>query len=350
MIDYMLESSERMQDVMLSDILYDTALKVSQEEFDEIIIIAHGSSYNAAMMVLNIINWLFYIPVKVIFPAEFDIDFLIKKKKKFLFIGISQTGTSMGVIDSFKTILSNNPSAVTLSISENENKGLAKICKYNLRMYCGEEDSNAKTKGVTCTVLVIIRFFLELSKIREEIKENEYNSMFKELTLTALKQNDYIKQTIEYLSRTKTDVNSFRTVLFLAESNKGILCEGELKLMETLCIPCNGVYLNEFQHGVHRTVNETSYIVMLHSHNKKCDIIKTYNFFKEKTYNIIVVSSTENNLGFDSLRLDIKNSIDSLFANLAVIQALSYFLPAKNGLDPNRPSNDLYPLEMKTRL
>ena len=66
MIDYMLESSERMQDVMLSDILYDTALKVSQEEFDEIIIIAHGSSYNAAMMVLNIIKLLSNISVIIL--------------------------------------------------------------------------------------------------------------------------------------------------------------------------------------------------------------------------------------------------------------------------------------------
>lgn len=350
MLDYMLESNQRMQDVILSNALNDTVLKINQEEFDKIVIIAHGSSYNAAMMALSIMNGLSSIPVHVIFPVEFDIDYYVKKKTKFLFIGISQTVTSAGVINSLKTIHSYNPFAITLSISENENTGLSKICKYNLQMYCGEENVNAKTKGVTCTTLVIIKLFLELSKVRGEIEENEYNNILRTLTCTASKQNDYIKQTIEYLQRTKTDINFFNKILFLAEKNKGILAEGELKLMETLCIPCNGVYLDEFQHGVHRTVNEMSYIVIFHSCGNSCDIAKTYEFFKNKTYNIIVVSSLENDFEFDSLLLDITNPIDSLFANLAVIQALSYFLPSKNGLNPNRPANDLYPLKMKTRL
>ena len=58
--------------------------------------------------------------------------------------------------------------------------------------------------------------------------------------------------------------------------------------METMCIPTMYSDIDEFSHGMHRSVNDKSSIVMLVDDECREKMINSYKYFKDKNYNVLV--------------------------------------------------------------
>ena len=71
--------------------------------YDEVIFVAHGSSFNAAITIHNFFSKMTGIHTEVFTPSQFISNKLeISKERRELIIAISQTGTSRGVIEAIE--------------------------------------------------------------------------------------------------------------------------------------------------------------------------------------------------------------------------------------------------------
>lgn len=133
-------------------------------------------------------------------------------------------------------------------------------------------------------------------------------------------------------------------------SNHASAMEGMLKLMETMCIPTMYSDIEEFSHGMHRSVNENSYVILLIDHIDTSKMKETYRYLVDKKVHTLVISTNE--------KLDVENEVyigkeyfdSSVLLLVSVLQVISAYVPELHGLDPNRESNDDYTKYMKTRI
>ena len=84
---------------------------------------------------------------------------LLEDRKSTLVVGISQTGTSSGVLSALSKAIKEGFGS--LAITATVPSPIEKMSDNVLNLMCGEEDSNAKTKGysATLTVLLLLSLF-----------------------------------------------------------------------------------------------------------------------------------------------------------------------------------------------
>ena len=119
--------------------------------------IAHGSSYNAAVSTADLIARVSGLRVQAFTPANFLYNsggVLAENAKKLLMVFISQTGTSSGALEALAE--AKRMGFSTLGITDVAGSPMSAEPDHVLFLRCGEEDSNAKTKGYSATLLLLM--------------------------------------------------------------------------------------------------------------------------------------------------------------------------------------------------
>ena len=318
---------------------------------EAIYFVAHGSSYNAAMSISSLLSKLCHIRVYVYNPSSFIYEchsIRFEDIKTTLVCVISQTGTSSGVIEAGEKAI--DLGFKLLSITNVVDSPIDKMSNYHLYLECGEEDSNAKTKGYSSTLLLIMLLAIDLAYSKELISNSQRYEYLDSLKDEINTIKDVQTKVFNYCESNSYGINMNHLYVIGNGINHGSSMEGMLKLMETMCIPTMYSDIDEFSHGMHRSVNDKSSIVMLVDDECRDKMINSYKYFKDKNYNVLVLN-TGKELGYsDEIYLG-KDSFDSsVLLVISAIQVISAFVPEKNGLDPNRNANDDYTSCMHTRV
>ncbi|MBR3006486.1 MAG: SIS domain-containing protein, partial [Erysipelotrichaceae bacterium] len=140
--------------------------------------VAHGSSYNAAMSIAPFMTELSGVRTYVYTPSNFRFNALSIKeedKEDTWVLGISQTGTSRGVLEALEQ--AKNDGFRILGITNVEGSPIDKLSDVCLYLHCGEEDSNAKTKGYSSTLVLLMMLGIEMGK---DVDKDEYYAQLKE--------------------------------------------------------------------------------------------------------------------------------------------------------------------------
>jgi fructoselysine-6-P-deglycase FrlB-like protein len=120
--------------------------------------------------------------------------------------------------------------------------------------------------------------------------------------------------------------------------------------METMCIPTMFSDIEEFSHGMHRSVKENSFVMLLNSKVGRVDTMKTFNFFKDKGVNVMIINAGEVLEDANVINVGKANCVDNVLSITAAIQVISAFVPELNGMDPNRDANNDYTDCVSTRV
>ena len=226
------------------------------KDFDTIYICAHGSSYNAATSVAGFISDMAHVRVYVYTPSNFKHNaksIHYENKEKTLVIGISETGTSRGVLEVLEQM--KDKGFTLLTLTNVKDSPMDTLGNHTLYYHCDEEDSNAKTKGYSCTLLLLMLIGIYSGYFKGFVSENEIEKYFEELKNEIKNLESLMDSFVSWLKDASYG-KDMKDIYVIGDGMQfGSCLEGQLKLMETMCMPTMFNDILEFSHGMHRSLN-----------------------------------------------------------------------------------------------
>ncbi|MBQ1482694.1 MAG: SIS domain-containing protein [Erysipelotrichaceae bacterium] len=317
----------------------------SLKDMKALYFVAHGSSYNASASIAPFISRLSKVRTYVYTPSNFryncpSID--EENKKTTYVLGISQTGTSRGVLEALEE--AKKKGFKVIGITAVSGSPLDELSDLTLDLRCGEEDSNAKTKGYSSTLTLLMMLGIELSQGVN--KEDYYRELEEEVT----KLDEVRKRTVRWCKENDYGKNMDNLYVIGSGMNFASAMEGQLKVMETMCIPTMFNDIEEFSHGMHRSLNRGSYVLLLNAGSEKELMEKTRRYLEEKKIDVLELNGEEETDEKNVIYVGKYEKSASLLSIVTAIQAISAFVPENNGLDPNRNANNDYTDFVETRV
>ena len=339
---------------VLSELLKNKEVEMGAKKLssmEALYFVAHGSSYNAANAIAPMISKLSKVRVYVYTPSQVmhnEIPLFHEDTDTAYVCGISQTGTSRGVLEALDKIKESD--FAVIGITDVEDSPLEQKADLVFHLNCHGEDSNAKTKGYSSTLLVLYKMAIELAYskgiIQDDFRDELYAEIEKEICdvpFAAQKVHDWCK------SR-NYGMGMSHVYVIGNGINYATAMEGQLKLMETVCIPTMFSNIEEFSHGMHRSLKDDSYVILLDTEKGHELTKKTYRYLSDKSMNVLMlgIGTAQEEKGV--ICLPEYKYTDSVFLTTVAIQVISAFVPELNGTDPNRCANDDYTEYVETRV
>lgn len=353
MWQYIAQEPDSLAHLMQSKQTDEYAEKHQDERIKAVYIVGHGSSFNAGVCTAGFFAKSAKIRAYAQTPGFFSntgSGFSLENPETTLVIFISQTGTSAGTLGALE--YAKALGFRTLAITETVDSPIARKADDVLRLFCGPEDSNAKTKGYSATLLLLLRLALSLGKQNGTLDEQEGRVCLSELD-GMIREIPTVLEQVQAFCR-KTAFGSGMRELYVLGSgmNFGTAQEGQLKLMETMCIPTMFNEIGEFSHGMHRAIRRDSSVLLI----KSCDSMKdsieqSYQYLKGICDNVwLIDASGEESLDDGRIALPLYKRTQSLMLTTLAVQVLSVYAPECNGLDPNRDAHNDFTVVAATRV
>lgn len=206
-----------------------------QKEIDVIVLVARGSSDNAALFGRYLLEMTTGIPVSLSAPSVFTLYNAKLRLKRAVVIGVSQSGE--GVDINLVLERAKEQGAFTIGITNEAGSSMAKIADETLLIHAGREKSVAATKTYTGQML---HFYLLASAIGD--KRLNYNEIpgYVEKALELQPQVEQIAQRYSFMEN---------CVVVGRGLNYGNSYELALKLMETCYVVAERFSSADFFHG-----------------------------------------------------------------------------------------------------
>ena len=206
-----------------------------EKDINLIVIVARGSSDNAALLGRYLFEITTGIPVSLCAPSVFTLYKAKLKLKRALVIGVSQSGEGIDI----NTVLESAKSsgAFTIGITNQAESSMAKIADETLLTHAGLEKSVAATKTYTGQML---HFYMLASALSGS--ELDYKKI-PQFCDTALRLENEIKELVQRYAFMENCVVVGRGL------NYGNSYELALKLMETCYVVAERFSSADFFHG-----------------------------------------------------------------------------------------------------
>lgn len=323
------------------------------KRLESIYFVAHGSSYNAAVTISDFMMKYGGVRVYIYTPANFEYNASAvwkEERERTLLAAISQTGTSSGVIEVLR--LAKKKKIATLGITGEENSILAKEADDVLSIKCGREESNAKTKGYSATLLLLLLMALGIGREKDIIKEVFEKEVLQELRGQIVEIPKTVERICSWCERNITGKKMRELYVLGYGMNFGTALEGQLKLMETMCIPAMFNDIIEFSHGMHRAITRDSAVFLLQTRHPLQKLSEdTLVYLKGITDFVVMLDAgSEFSEGESRLCLSEYPLTQSILILTLAIQVLAVWIPEQEGKDPNRDANNDFTDIVHTRI
>ncbi len=212
-----------------------------------------GTSYNASVLASYYFKHLVGVDAVAHYPTVFEnyekADWSnTLKKEDILFVGISQSGTSISTINVMKHAQSQG--YLTLALTENLTSPITNYVDQVIHLLCGKELTPPETRGYTVTVLTLYLWAIETSFAKGTITKDAYNNYLKEAQTLADNYEKVLEEAKEWYEVNKTTiVNSDRIYVLGYGVDFASALEGQLKVGEMLRLPTIGYEIEEYAHG-----------------------------------------------------------------------------------------------------
>jgi len=353
MWEYISESHLRLLDLIESKNVIDVISTIPLESIKNLVFIASGSSNNICKASKIFIEENTRMNVSIYLPFEFENDKRLMQRlsiENSLVIGISQTGTSSGVLNCL--IKAKSLGYKILTLTERADTPIRYQGDYYLNFECGLEACNAKTKGYSASLLLLHLIGLEIGKQTQKINNDRYEFIRDQLKELVALIPDVVEQTKNWVERNKYWADAKSLLVMGHSSNFGTAIEGALKVSETLCIPAISTDVDEYTHGYHRILFNDSYIIAIESEGYGKDTMhKTFDYIRTITPNRLLISSQKRDESLkDVIWVKETEHISSVHLAVIVFQTLAVALPELLGNDPNVDRHEDYLVSLKTRV
>ena len=268
-IGYMKEQPERLKYVFENR---DVFVKPFVETFKnknikKVIFFGSGTSYNVSHLATYYFKHLAHVAAEAQYPTVFknyeEPDWTgTLKEEEILFVGISQSGTSVSTCEVMKHAKEKGYN--TLAITGNLESEITKYVDVKTHLLVGDELTPPETKGYTVSVLSVYLWAIAIGKELGRVSENEYNQMLKETKELVDNFQTVVDESEAWYDRNKaTIVNSDRIYALGFGIDYATALEAQLKIGEMLRLPICGYEIVEYSHGPTMALNnkQTIFIV-----------------------------------------------------------------------------------------
>ncbi|MDM8296344.1 SIS domain-containing protein [Enterocloster aldenensis] len=351
MWNYIREEQEVLGRMLGDKALFETASDVP--ELESVYIVAHGSSYNASVVMADFLSRYMSVRVYGYTPANFMHNcssIKCENQERCMVVAISQTGTSRGLLEAAG--LAKDMGFSVLGITQVKDSPLSHLADHCLYLECGSEESNAKTKGYSSTLLALMLFGLKYGFSHGKLEQRIYQAVLQELEQCINRLDADMDQVVNWCKKGGFTSRLENLYVLGAGMNYGTAMEGQLKLMETMCIPAMFNDIEEFSHGMHRSINERSSVILLNTDSLYTELMSsTFSYLMKKTDRVLMLYAGDGCICGDKvLKLDYYPLTQSVLVFTMALQVLSVFIPEAVGYDPNREANDDYTQYVHTRV
>ncbi len=294
-----------------------------------IVLVARGSSDNAALFGRYLLEMTTGIPVSLAAPA---IHTLYKSKlvlRDSLVIGISQSGESVDI----NLVLENSKrcGATTLAITNGAQSSMTKVADETFLIHAGPERSVAATKTYTGQLLIFHLLARALSRNKQHIEIER----LPELAHESLKLRPQVEEMVERYAFMENCVVVGRSL------NYANAYEFAIKLMETCYVVAERFSGADFLHGPIAMVDRGFPVFIFAppgpTYKGMMQLLKTLKGIGAET---VVISSESSAVKAAKRALKIPGRIDEILTPIPYIipaQLFAALLAVTKGLSPDKP-------------
>ena len=297
-----------------------------QADIDLIILVARGSSDNAALFGRYLLEITTGIPVSLCAPAVFTLYNARLRLKRALVVGVSQSGEGADI--NYVLERAKEYGAYTLAITNEENSSMAKIVDQTLLIHAGRERSVAATKTYTGQML---HFYLLAASIGD--RRIDYHRI-PELTAKALELKSEVEAVVQRYLFMENCVVVGRGL------NYGNAYELALKLMETCYVVAERFSSADFFHGPLAIVERRFPVILFGTDGPtKRGTLDLLNKLRELSADSFSITNDEEiaKNSANSLRVPVDDEFLSPIPFIIPAQLFTALLSEAKGIDPDSP-------------
>lgn len=300
---------------------------IRQKEVDLIILVARGSSDNAALFGRYLLEVTTGIPVSLAAPSIYTLYNAKLKLKRAVVIGVSQSGEGDDINHVLDSAKANG--AFTMAITNEAGSTMAKLADETLLIHAGREKSVAATKTYTGQML---HFYLLASVIGD--KRIDYYKI-PDATSKALE----LKVKVEEIAQRYAFMEN--CVVVGRGLNYGNSYELALKLMETCYVVAERFSSADFFHGPLAIVERRFPVILFGPTGAtKKSSLDLLNRLKELGADSLSITNDPDVAALSSQSLMMPLDLDEFLSPIPFIvpaQLFAAYLAEAKGLDPDAP-------------
>jgi len=298
-----------------------------QKDIDLIVLVARGSSDNAALFGRYLLEVTTGIPVSLAAPSVYTLYNAKMRLKRAVVIGVSQSGEG----DDINHVLeeAKHAGAFTLAITNESSSAMARIADETLLIHAGREKSVAATKTYTGQML---HFYLLASAVGN--KRIDYHKI-PAITSKTLELHSAVEEMVQRYAFMENCVVVGRGM------NYGNSYELALKLMETCYVVAERFSSADFFHGPLAIVERRFPVILFAPTGvTKKSNIELLNRLKELNADSLSITNDDEIAGLSSRSIRMPDELDEFLSPIPFIipaQLFAAHLAEAKGLDPDAP-------------
>lgn len=319
------------QDV-LADILNEYPNGISTVKGKQWLILATGSSFNAAYTAKYYIENLLGVFISIEEPFKFHYYEKLRPEIDAI-IGVSQSGESTSTIDALKKINEERSTISSYALTSNLNSEITTEVNDVIDISNGEEKVGYVTKGYTATVLKLMLMGLKTARSREEISEADEHGQLKLLQENIDKIPQIIEKTEIFFDKWKKElIQASRYTALCCGSAIGSALEMQTKFNETVRVPSQGMDIEVFMHGPYLEVNPKHQMFFIESNSPVNDrLIRLRDYEDQYVDHLYTISINQSD---DEKTIGLDLTADEFMAPLfitTVFQVLAHHIAEELG-------------------
>ncbi len=298
-----------------------------QRDIDLIVLVARGSSDNAALFGRYLLEVTTGIPVSLSAPSVFTLYSAKLRLNRALVIGVSQSGEG----DDINLVLESAKAsgAFTIAITNEEASTMAGIADETMLIHAGREKSVAATNTYTGQML---QFYMLASAVGD--KRLDYNKI-PDFTAKALELSEEVKVIVQRYAFMENCVVVGRGM------NYGNSYELALKLMETCYVVAERFSSADFFHGPLAIVERRFPVIHFGPTGvTKKSSIDLLNRLHELNADCLSITNDDEIANLSSRSLRMPEELDEFLSPIPFIvpgQLFAAYLSEAKGLNPDAP-------------
>lgn len=320
-------------------------ITTSRENFaavEKITLLACGTSWHAALVGRQLIEFITRVPVSVEIASEYRYQPVTNNKQKNLVIGISQSGETADTIGALRE--AKQRGNIVLSICNVQGSTMSREADGAIFTYAGPEVGVASTKCFTCQLTVLYMLAVSLGIEKKTLSLVNAEKMINELKavpdyiVRILEKNELLEKISRYFSEKTSAMFLGRGIFY------PLAAEGALKLKEISYIHAEGYPAGELKHGPIALINSNMPVLVIAPLGRLYSkVISAIEEIKARDGKVIALASEDDD--------EIASRVDQVFALpkcsellmpilVAVpLQLIAYHTALKLDCDVDKPRN-----------
>ena len=317
--------------------------------FEQIKIIACGTSWHAALAGKHMIEKLARIPVEVDYGSEFRYrDPIISAKT--LTVVISQSGETADTLAAQREAKSKG--SKTLAICNVVGSMITREAAGTLMTHAGPEIGVASTKAFTCQLTALFILAMYLGQARGTLKPEESQKLMHDLLQLPAKMEHMLTDTAIYEDLEKKLYRATDFLYLGRGIHFPIALDGALKLKEISYIHAEGYPAGEMKHGPNALIDSNLPVVVLATRDPGSEESKTR--YEKTLSNIQEVKAREGivvAICCDQDEMEVRKVADHVVVipstselllpilEVVPLQLIAYHVAVRRGCDVDQPRN-----------